>query len=159
MTEHVSITIVKVTEPDAPGLDLTYAVTNVSEKPVWLVDDDDLVWNREGDEIELSFARATLDESVEPFGYFDPAVRKLHPEETIEKEIRLRWPHRVNTLWNDSSKIDPEPGSYTVRVRVGYGLEPEPDSPALGEPIDDGVLRWQHEAVSDSITVRIPASE
>lgn len=156
MSREVVVTIEAITEPATePGLDLPYVVRNAGEESVWLVDEGDLVWNRRGDLIELSFARAPLRDDVEPFGYFVPEVRELRPGEAVEKEVRLRWPESVSPLWNEETEIAPEPGSYDLRVRVGYGPYPEPDPPGLGADVDEGVLRWQREAVSDPVPVRI----
>lgn len=156
MTRQITVTIADVSEPDEEsGLDLLYVVRNGGERSIWLVDDDQLVWREQDDRIELSFARAPLSDEVEPFGYFRPDVRELQPDESVEKAVRLRWPQSVSTLWNETSKVEPDPGTYELRVRVGYGEEPEPDSPGVGDDVDSGVLAWQREAVSDPVSVRI----
>jgi hypothetical protein len=39
---------------------------------------------------------------------------------------------------------------------VGYGLTPSPEPSELDEDVDASVLRWQHEAVSEPVEVRVP---
>lgn len=154
----VTVAITAAESTDDPGLALTYEVGNEGEAPVWLVDDDDLVWSREGDRLELSYARAPLQEGVEPFGYFDPEVRELAPGERVRKTVSLTWPQSLSGLWNDRREADPPPGSYGLCVRVGYGPTPEPDAPGPDEDVETPVLRWQREAVSDPVEVEIERS-
>lgn len=142
-----------------PGLEVVFEVHNGGEDPVWVVDEDELVWSREGDRIELSYARAPMDEGVEPFGYFEPAVSEVGAGESLRRTVSLRLPLELNPLWNDNFEVDPPPGRYDLRVRIGYGHSPEPESPDLDEAVEAPVLRWQREAVSDPVGVRVPDRE
>jgi hypothetical protein len=152
----VEIADVAVRVEPEPGLDLEYTVRNGHRQAVWLVDDDDLVWSRRDDRIELSFARAHLAADVEPFGYFAPDTCEVGAGGVVERRVHLTWPQPLNRLWNDRAEAAPPPGLYRLRVRVGYGLTPSPEPSELDEDVDASVLRWQHEAVSEPVEVRVP---
>lgn len=158
-TDGVRVVVAAAGATAEPGLEVTYEVHNGGEDPVWVVDEDDLVWSREGDRIELSYARAPMDGGAEPFGYFEPAVTEVGAGESIRRTVQLSWPLELNPLWNDHFEVDPPPGSYDLRVRIGYGNTPEPESPDLDEEVEEPVLRWQHEAVSDPVGIRVPEGD
>lgn len=74
----------------------------------------------------------------------------------VRREVELTWPQRLSRLWNSEGVATPAPGRYRVRMRVGYGLTPEPPPPVAGEDIEAPVLRWQHEAVSPWVEMIVP---
>lgn len=154
--DGVTVTVLSAEATAEPGLAVTFEVHNGGEDPVWVVDEDELVWSRADDRIELSYARAPMDEGAEPFGYFHPAVSELGAGESLRRTVRLSWPLELNPLWNDHFEVDPSPGHYDLRVRIGYGLSPEPESADLDEDVEAPVLRWQRESVSDPVEIRVP---
>jgi hypothetical protein len=62
----------------------------------------------------------------------------------------------LSRLWNPVLEAAPAPGRYALTVGVGYGRSAVPPPPALGEPIDSSVLRWQGQAVSAPAVIDIP---
>jgi hypothetical protein len=154
---RVSVEIIRVaTQPEPPATRLTYRVRSHGDAPIWLVNDEWLIWHQDGSRIELSFARGRLQPGTHPFGYFDPTVTLLEPGAELTQEVVLRWPLALDRLWNTTSVASPTPGEYQVVVRVGYGLRPESEAPVLGESVEDPVLHWQQEAVSPAATMHIP---
>ena len=137
------------------GARLRYAVRNDADSSAWLVDDGWLAWRQDGRRIELVYARVPMAAGAKPFGYFKPAVVELAPGEAVQREVGLTWPQPVSRLWNGVLEADPEPGSYEVAVRVGYGETPEPEAPELGEPAEAPTLAWQHEAVSEPAALTV----
>jgi hypothetical protein len=157
MPEEVVVTITnKMTRTEPPMSSLEYVVRNNLSEPIWLVDDGWLVWRKTGRQIELSFARAPMRPGVQVFGYFPPAVVKVLPGEGISRGYELLWPYSLDRTWNVERQAAPEPGEYSVSVRVGYGLTPAPDNPVLGESVDAPVLRWQREVVSQPVRFNVP---
>jgi len=156
--EAIIVEIVRVesrTEP--PATQVEYAVKNNSSGPVWVVNDNWLIWSQAGKAIELSFKRGSMRKGSEVFGYFPPAVVRVDPGGSIRATIELAWPQRLDRLWNADSAAAPLPGDYDLRVRIGYGLTPEPEKPKHGEGVEDPVFRWQQEATSPASTMTIPA--
>jgi hypothetical protein len=158
MAEPVAVEIVEAAGTAEPrGAQVRYVVRNGGDATLWLVDDDWLVWRAEGSRIELSYARAPLQPSVVPFGYFPPAVASLDPGAEIERVAELTWPQRLDGLWNAEDSADPPPGRYELSVRVGFGETPEPPPPqAVGEGVEAPVLGWQREAVSEPVELVLP---
>ena len=156
MTE-VSVEIVDVaTRQQPPETRLAYRVRNHADAQIWLVDDGWPIWRRDGSQTELSFARGRLQPGAQPFGYFPPTVARIEPGEEVTREVTLRWPLTLDRLWNEASEAAPPPGGYDVVVRVGYGVRPEPESPVLGQAVEDPVLHWQREAVSSPAKLHVP---
>ena len=152
----VTVSIVSVVErPDAPGVEIGYQVRNAGSRPVWLVDDGWIVWRQEGRHIEISLARTRMQPGAQVFGYFDPKVREIGRGGSVSGKLSLTWPLRLDRLWNDRSEADPEPGEYQLVLRVGYGLTPAPGELRAGEGVEDPVFRWQHEAVSEPVTIHV----
>jgi hypothetical protein len=131
-------------------------VRNDTDSPIWLVSDDWLIWHQSGVNIELSYARGKLRKGAQVFGYFPPAVVRIGPAQEVSQQMTLVWPQPLDQLWNSHSVAAPAPGTRQVAVRIGYGLAPEPESPQLGEGVEEPVLRWQKEAVSAPMPLTIP---
>lgn len=154
---NVSVEIVEVaTRREPPETWLAYRVRNHADGPIWLVDDGWPIWRQDGPRIELSFARGRLQPGAQPFGYFPPTVARIEPGEEVTREVTLRWPLALDRLWNPASEATPPTGEYEVAVRVGYGSRLEPESPVLGQAVEDPVLRWQQEAVSPPAKMYVP---
>lgn len=150
--EGVRVAIVGLEdEPDRAATTLTYEVVNRSAGPIWLVADDWIVWRRAGEEIEIGLARVPLRPGVQVFGYFPPSVVEVAAGRSIPRALRLGWPLSLSGLWNEVRLVERPSGTCRIRVRVGYGLRPQPGDPALGEPVDAPVFRWQREVVSQPV--------
>lgn len=157
MPVEVAVEIVRViSTPDPSSTTVVHVVVNHGYAPVWLVDDQWLIWNQQGNRIELSYKRGPLRPGRQIFGYFNPEVAEIPPGGKVTRETKLSWPQSLDLLWNDSSQAAPLPGRYEVQVRVGYGTTPRPDEPELGESIDASVLRWQKEALSSPVWMEVP---
>lgn len=157
MIDAIIVEIVRVesrTEP--PATQVEYAVKNNSAGPVWVVNDNWLIWSQAGKTIELSFKRGRMRKGSQVFGYFPPAVIRVDPGSSIRARIDLAWPRYLDRLWNSESTAAPPPGEYDVRVRIGYGLTPGPEKLNPGESVEDPVFRWQKEAISPAFTMNIP---
>jgi hypothetical protein len=158
MAQTIIVTIIELTTLDAPpSTVLEYEVRNEGDSAVWVVDDGWMIWGRHGREIELSFARGRMRAGSQPFGYFDPEVIELGASERMVRSAHLTWPQPLDRLWNDEPVAAPAPGEYEVSVRVGFGETPKPAPPHLGEGVEAPVLRWQREAVSAPVRMRVPA--
>lgn len=134
---------------------IEYRVENHESTPIWLVNDGWLVWRQQGVDIELSYARGTLQPGVEVFGYFNPKVVKVQPQKSVMRHVELKWPLSLSRLWNTVSTASLQSGVYHVSILIGYGLTREPPKPALGESVEAPVLRWQREAKSPPVLMRI----
>jgi hypothetical protein len=153
----VMVTIVSaVMHVTPPGWHLEYEVKNTGQASIWLVVDESLVLRRDGGHIELSYARAKMVPGVKVFGYFDPQVVELRPGESLRRSVDITWPCRLNDIFNVEREAAPPPGEYQVSLRVGFGTTPGPGAPKLGEGVEAPVLRWQQEAVSPPVRLRIP---
>jgi len=156
----VTVTILNVVAQNAPPSSrVEYEARNDGDAPVWLVNDDWLIWNQRGREIEVSFKRGAMQPGSHVFGYFPPAVARLQPGATITKKFAVRWPLTLDRLWNAAASAAPPPGRYTLSVSVGYGVVPEPGPPALGQEVEVPVLSWQRIAVSEPVPFEIPSYE
>lgn len=141
---------------ERPGAaQLRYVASNDAGEPVWVVDDGWLAWRQDGDRIELVYARVPMARGTHPFGYFPPQTVELAAGASLERDVSLAWPQPLSRLWNDRAEADPEPGAYTVAVRVGYGETPEPAPPELGGSVEEPVLAWQREAVSEAVPLTV----
>ena len=157
MVGEVTVIIVKVSsQVEPPASWLEYEVWNEAHVPIWLVDDDWLIWRQTATRIELSYIRGRLRPGAQVFGYFPPSVIKVEPGDHVSKVIQLSWPYTLDQLWNTERFAAPPPGEYQVSVRVGYGLTDEPDAPNAGEGVEASVLRWQREAVSQAVQMEVP---
>jgi hypothetical protein len=158
MTLDVTVSISQIkTAQEPPSTSVEFVVCNDSAAPVWLVNDQWLIWHQAGQEIELGFQRGAMRPGSHVFGYFPPTVTKIEPGSSHRRAVELRWPQPLDLLWNNSERAAPPPGLYQVSVRVGYGLTPEPESPKLGESVEAPVLKWQCEAVSQPVPMEVPA--
>lgn len=152
----VTVEIAGVVSASA-GAELRYVVRNDGNATVWLVDDGWLVWRREGNRIELGFQRVPLRPGIEPFGYFDPQVAPIEPGGELTRTVALSWPQPLDRMWNEEREVALPPGEYEVAVRVGYGgSEKAPPVQRVGEGVETPVLAWQHEAVSEPVTLTVP---
>ncbi len=156
----VVVTILNAaTQLAPPSSRVEYEVHNGGEAPIWLVDDDWLIWNRQGKEIELSFKRGTMRVGAQVYGYFPPAVFQLRPGQTTARVFELQWPQRLDRLWNSELWAAPPAGRYKLSVSVGYGVTPAPGTPALGQGVEAVVLNWQRVAVSEPVPIQVPPHE
>lgn len=142
-----------------PETRIEYVVSNASSAPIWLVSDGWPIWRQHGRSLRLSFARGKMQPSVQPFGYFPPATRKILPSRSSLVAYEWCWPLPLSRLWNTASKAAPVPGKYQLRIQVGYGLTAKPARVRLKENIEAPVLRWQHVAISDPHSLLVPAYE
>lgn len=157
MAEVVTVTIVNATsQMNPPASEIGYLVHNGGDKPVWMVSDGWLIWQQTAGDIELAFTRGQMRPGAQVFGYFPPAVVQIGPTQEISEQVTLVWPQPLLELWNSQSFATPKPGTYRVAVRIGYGLSPEPEVPQFGEGVEEPVLRWQMEAVSEAVALTIP---
>lgn len=147
MKEPVTVEITDVSD-QGDSTTATYVVTNRSNAPIWLVNDDWFVWKQKNSAVEISFARGRMRKGVQLLGYFPPQTVEIPPGGRLEKQFTLRWPQRLSRIWNAAEIAERSPGRFRLSVRVGYGLTPEPAPPKLGEGVEEPVLRWQKEAVS-----------
>jgi hypothetical protein len=155
---YLVVDIVAVTSSvQPPTTDVRYSVRNAGAQPVWLVDDGWLVFQQNGERIEVSFARARLQKGLQIFGYFAPAVVRLNAGEATDRCFTLTWPMLLDRMWNTDRIATPTPGPYQLSVRVGYGNTPQADEPNSGEDVDGGVQRWQRFAVSAPVPLTVPA--
>lgn len=157
MASSVSIILLGAsTKTDPPATQLSYKISNSGDYPIWLVDDNWLVWKQHGKQIELSYAREKMQPGVQVFGYFKPKVKKVAPGKSVIKKIELKWPVSLDQIWNASNYASPKPGRYSVSIKVGYGLTPEPEPVAEGENVETPVLRWQMTIVSEVAMMDVP---
>lgn len=158
MAEIISVKITRVTScQDPPSTTLEFVVRNEGSVPIWLVNDQWLIWQQNGKRIELSFHRGKMRSGAQVFGYFPPELIMIRPEDSITQTVELNWPQPLDSLWNKEPQAAPPPGLYQASVRVGYGLSAEPDVPELGESVEAGVLRWQKVAVSPTVSMEVPS--
>lgn len=157
MTGKVTVAIVSVFSLVEPPISqLEYEVRNGILQPIWLVNDDWLIWLQTRTHIELSYARRKMQSGSQVFGYFSPSVVKINPSDCISKKIQIVWPHTLDQLWNIERYASLPPGKYLVSVQVGYGLTPEPSLPEIGEGVEDPVFRWQKKVVSPEVQIEVP---
>lgn len=142
---------------DPPSTRVEYIIRNNSAAAIWVVNDNWLAWSQTGKTIELSFKRERMRKGSQVFGYFPPAVVRVDPGGSMRAAVDLTWPQRLDRLWNSTSTAAPPPGEYDVRVRIGYGLTPEPEKLRPGESVEEPIFRWQEEAISPASTMEIPA--
>jgi hypothetical protein len=154
----VEVKILNVSSREAPpSTRLEYEVRNSGDAPVWLVDDGWLIWNQDGERVELSFKRGKMRAGSQVFGYFPPATVVLNPGDSVSRPVELKWPQPLDRLWNGEELASPAPGRYQVSVRVGYGLTAEAEPARLGEGVEATVFRWQKEASSPAEPLVVPA--
>jgi hypothetical protein len=151
----VSISQIKTTQAP-PSTSVEFVVRNNSIAPIWLVNDQWLIWRQRGQAIELSLQRGPMRPGAQVFGYFSPAVVNIESQSTYRSAVELRWPQPLDLLWNSIEEAAPAPGVYQTALRIGYGLTAEPEPPKLGESVEAPVLRWQREAVSAAVAMKIP---
>lgn len=132
---------------------LTYEVHNGAASTIWLIDDGELVFDRQADRIDLSYAREKLRPDTSVFGYFVPRTKGIAAGAVERKTVELRWPLRLNDLWNADFKVDLPAGRYQTTVAVGIAATPAPRSPRLGEAVETPVLEWQRKIKSAARTV------
>jgi hypothetical protein len=158
MGDTVEVKILKVSSQETPpSTHVEYQVSNHGDAPVWLVDDGWLIWNQDGERIELSFKRGKMRAGSQAFGYWPPATVMLNPGDQVSRPVELKWPQPLTRLWNDAELASPPPGRYQLSVRVGYGLTAEAEPPLLGEGVEATVFRWQREASSPAAPMTVPA--
>jgi hypothetical protein len=156
MKDEVTVEVVKVTnQDDASRTVIEFLVTNRMSSPIWLVDEEWFIWKRSGAEIEISLARAPMRSGVQVFGYFNPQVMKMEPRIKIKKTIELKWPQALNQIWNEKPQAERPIGRCKLSVRIGYGLVPSPNAPNLDEGVEAPVFRWQREAVSAPVKIKL----
>jgi hypothetical protein len=127
---------------------LAYDVANGSAADIWLVDDGELAFSREGDRIELSYAREPLRPGTSVFGYFAPRTRRIAAGATERVAVELQWPLPLSDLWNPEHRAELPAGRYEVVVAVGVAASPDPPEPKLGDAVETPVLQWQRKIVS-----------
>ncbi len=157
MDAGVAVVITQVTSQTMPSTSrVEYEVRNTTSAPIWLVNDGWLIWRQEGTQIELSYVRGAMRPGSQVFGYFLPSVIRIEPGDSLPLAADLNWPYRLDLLWNTERRAAPLPGDYQISVRVGYGLTPVPDDSGLDESVEAPVLRWQKEAVSQPVPIKVP---
>jgi hypothetical protein len=155
--DAIAVVILNVaTQAAPPATHIEYEVSNGGSAPIWLVHDQWLLWNQDGSHIELSFQRGAMRPGSQVFGYFAPAVVKIESKAQFRETVELKWPVDLDPLWNKAAWARPQPGTYQVSVRVGYGLSAAPDAPVVGESVEAPVFRWQREAVSPAVPMTVP---
>ena len=158
MTNKLDVVILSTSMQIDPPLSVVeYEVRNRGTAPVWAVDDGWLIWSQREMKIELSFARGTMRPGAQVFGYFSPVVARVDPGGRFSKVVRLEWPLELDQLWNRDRWAAPQPGTYEVQIRVGYGQMPEPGDSRVGEGVETSVLNWQREVVSQVVKIEVPA--
>ena len=140
---------------DPPGSVVEYRVLNRGDRPIWMVDDGWITWRQKGSAIELSLARGRMSPGSAVFGYFPPEVREIRPGETYSAKLSLDWPLHLDRLWNEQEEAAPDPGRYDLSLRIGYGETPERGPLLDGDGVEDPILRWQKESVSDPYPLEI----
>ena len=154
---EVLVVIVSATaQLNPPAWNLEYDVRNTGKIQIWLVVEESLRLQQDETHIELSYARGKMRPGTKVFGYFIPKVAGLLPGESLRQSIKVSWPCRLSDIWNAEREVALPIGEYDVSVRVGFGRTAEPESPKVAEEIEASVLRWQKEAVSQSVRIRIP---
>lgn len=133
---------------------VSYRISNLYDRPIFLVSDDWFTWNYNNKLIELCFARTRMQEGVHVFGYFLPAVMKMSPQQTIERTILLSWPLKLNDIWNSQEYAQPEKGNNRIKIKIGYGLTEKAESRSASDPEED-VLNWQLTAESREYEIMI----
>jgi hypothetical protein len=157
MAALVSVVIVSaVPQAGAPSTQVAFEVSNDTDSTIWVVDDGLLIWRQTGKELELSYARGKLQPGSHVFGYFPPSVVKVESGANISREVHLIWPQPLDPLWNSQRNANPPPGEYQISVRIGYGLTPEPDPPSGDDGVETPVFRWQKEAISQPVLIKVP---
>jgi hypothetical protein len=153
----VTVVIVAVAAlADHSGVEVEYEVRNGTRAPIWLVDDGFLAWHESGERLELSYARELMQPGAKPFGYFVPKVARVQAGTSVRRKVQLAWKQRLDRLWNRAREATLAPGEHALTVKIGYGARERPDDPTVGEGVEAPVLRWQHVAVSPSVTLRVP---
>jgi hypothetical protein len=148
--------VAAIVQERPPAWHLEYEVRNQGRTAIWLVVDESLVFRQVGRHIELSYARTKMQPGAQAFGYFDPEVLAIPPGASVRRSVEISWPSRLSDLWNDKREAKPPPGEYEVSVRVGVASTAAPPSPKVGEGVEAAVLRWQEEAVSPPVRIKIP---
>lgn len=157
MAKSVTVEISRISgQVNPPRSELGCDVRNGYLGPIWLVSDDWLIWRQNGQEIELSYARGKMRVGAQVFGYFPPSVVKIEPGEKVSRSIILSWPQSLDRLWNAAPYAAPNAGEYLVSIRIGYGITPAPDPPGVEEGVEASVLRWQREALSEAVRMKVP---
>lgn len=160
MVSTVSVDVLSIsTTTEPPMTQLSYKVLNSGKNPIWLVDDNWLVWRQKDNRIELSFARERMQPGVEAFGYFKPQVIKIESGNFVIKDIELDWPLTLDRIWNSRGYVTPEPGEFVVSIKVGYGLTRESDSLSEKGSVEEPILQWQSTAVSEGTMMVVPKYE
>jgi hypothetical protein len=155
-TELVRVEIVRAeTMGLPPHTEVTHRVTNALTSPIWLVNDPWFTFRRHEMEIELSFKRERLRSGAQPFGYFVPEVQRIVPGTSFERHTTLTWPVALSPLWNESPMASVPPGTYELRVVVGFGHTPKPSS-STSSDIEGPVLSWQEQSTSDAVGLDVP---
>ena len=143
--------------PDSGTTIVDYRVDNFTSSSIWLVDDGWRVWQRLGENIELSFARATMQPGASVYGYFNPEVVKIDAHQHVIRHIELNWPLQLSRLWNPVSTATLPAGVYNLSISIGYGLTPTPPEPAQDESVETPVLQWQIKVRSQPVRLQIDA--
>lgn len=158
MTAHHATVVITALDQSAADdtWSLCYRVTNSGSRRIWVNDDGFLRYVRSGKQVVLSLARAPLQPSVQPEGYFAPVMVALDPGEQLDRQLELAWPLGLSALWNDTPEAHLPPGDYLVAVEIGFATTPSPLVPRLGEPIDAGIASWQLRERSAPVPVSRP---
>ncbi|MEO1033621.1 MAG: hypothetical protein AAFX55_19705, partial [Bacteroidota bacterium] len=108
----------------------------------------------EEENIHISLAREKMRPGVEVFGYFNPHRKKVGPQETFYRKLKLIFPLRLNMIWNKEDKVHLSPGKYQFKATVGYGFEEKFDE-IKSENIEQDILNWQKKSTSEYVTITV----
>ncbi|MEO1032081.1 MAG: hypothetical protein AAFX55_11785, partial [Bacteroidota bacterium] len=115
--EFVNVKIVDVQTNLTPTEILLHVeIQNNFREPIWIVNDDWFVWKKEEENIHISLAREKMRPGVEVFGYFNPNRKKVGPQETFYRKLKLIFPLRLNMIWNKEDKVHLSPGKYQFKI-------------------------------------------
>lgn len=151
----VKVEILSVEKNDTDNSnEISYRVSNFYDRDIFLVADDWFTWNYNDFLIEISFARTKMVEGVTVFGYFLPLLQKIKPEGTVEKKIHLKWPQRLDTIWNKQKYANPEKGANKLKIIIGYGFSKKiEESDSLST--EENIKNWQVISESNECSINI----
>ena len=151
----VSVEIISIKKNDFDNSSLiTYKVSNLFGKNIFLVADNWFTWHYHDALIEINFARTRMIEGVSVFGYFLPELQKMEPRNSVVKEISLKWPLKLNTIWNKQNYANPEKGAHRLKIKIGYGFSEKIDMSET-QSVEDSVMNWQKVSESRESIIHI----
>lgn len=151
----VKIEIISIVKNEIDNSSMvTFRVSNHYNKNIFLVTDDWFTWNYDGNIIDISFARTGMADGVSVFGYFLPVLKKISPGEFLDRNINLKWPLRLNTIWNRQREVNPDSGNYKLVISAGFGFSEKIENKDALSP-ENSVLKWQNISKSAEYFLKI----